>query len=161
MVRMVVSGIHLDPSTGSAVLVLASEDDRVLPILIGMAEATSIAKELNELSLPRPLPHDLMRELLDTLEATVDQVEVVDLRDETYYAVIVIRDQARRQTRVDSRPSDAIALALRVDAPVFVHEQVLSKSRSHPQEFQAGADKERWKAILEAMEPEDFGKYKI
>lgn len=161
MVRMEVSGVHLDASTGSAVLVLAGDDDRILPILIGLAEATSIAKELDEVELPRPLTHDLMIDALHSLSVSIARVEVIDLRDDTYFAELVLSDAHGEEIRIDSRPSDAVALALRADAPIFVDEKVLEQSRSAPQEIPAEADKERWKKILEEMDPEDFGKYKM
>jgi bifunctional DNase/RNase len=158
---MSVTGIHLDPSTGSAVLVLTGAEDRVLPILIGLAEATSIAKELEGVELPRPLTHDLLRDLIHALQAQIVRVEIIDLRDDTYYAEVVLKDVGGQETRLDSRPSDAVALAVRVDSPIFVHEQVMRKTRSSPQEILANADKEDWKTILEEMDPEDFGKYKM
>jgi bifunctional DNase/RNase len=85
----------------------------------------------------------------------------MDLRDNTYFAEIVLKDASGRTVRVDSRPSDAVALAVRVDAPIFVHEQVLQKARPAPKEMPAPTDKEGWKKLLEEMDPEDFGKYKM
>jgi bifunctional DNase/RNase len=161
MLRMCVTGIHLDPSTGSAVLMLTGDDDRVLPILIGLAEATSIAKELEDVDLPRPLTHDLLRDVIQTLGARVIRVEIIDLRDDTYFAEVVLGDASGKETRLDSRPSDAVAVAVRVDAPIFVHEQVMQKTQPQAQEILGDADKERWKKILEEMDPEDFGKYKM
>jgi len=161
MIRMTVAGVHLDASSGSAVLLLTNPEGRTLPILIGLAEATSIAKELEGMELPRPLTHDLLRDALAELGARVLSVEVTALRENTYYAIVVLADATGRETRLDSRPSDAIALAVRVDAPIFVHEQVLRKSQSSPQDILATAEKEEWKKILEEMEPEDFGKYKM
>lgn len=161
LIPMSVDGLHLDASSGCAVLVLKSAEGAILPILIGVAEATSIAKELEDLKLPRPLTHDLLRDVIGYLQARVLRVEVTDLRDSTYHSVIVLQDLAGREGRLDSRPSDAVALALRVDAPVFVHEQVLRKSQSSSQEILATAEKEEWKQLLEEMGPEDFGKYKM
>ena len=161
MIRMTVAGVHLDASSGSAVLVLTNPEGRVLPILVGLAEATSIAKELEGVELPRPLTHDLLRDVLQELGARVLRVEVTSLRENTYYAIVVLADTSGREAQLDSRPSDAIALALRVDAPIFVHEQVLRKTHSNPQEILAAAEKEEWKKILEEMDPEDFGKYKM
>ena len=161
MLRMTVAGIHLDPASGSAVLVLSTPEGRTLPILIGLAEATSIAKELEGVELPRPLTHDLLRDAIQELQACVIRVEVTELRENTYYAVIVLEDADGRKTRLDSRPSDAIALAVRVNTPIFVHEQVLKQTHSSPQEILAATEKEEWKKILEEMDPEDFGKYKM
>ncbi len=161
MTVMSVAGIHLDPSSGSAVLVLKGPEDQLLPTLIGLPEATSIAKELDAVELPRPLTHDLLRDVIGALSASVESVEIIDLREDTFFAEIILRNAAGESLRVDSRPSDAIALALRVNAPILVHEQVLLKTQSRPQEMLTEADKEEWKALLEEMEPEDFGKYKM
>ena len=161
LLRMAIAGIHLEPSSGSAVLVLSDDDGRTLPILIGLAEATSIAKELEGVALPRPLTHDLLRDVIQKLHARVLRVEVTDLRDNTYYAVVVIENADGHETRLDSRPSDAIGLSVRVNAPIFVHEQVLRKTHSEPQEILPVTEKEEWKKLLEEMEPEDFGKYKM
>ena len=161
MLRMTVAGIPLDPASGSAVLVLSTPEGRTLPILIGLAEATSIAKELEGVELPRPLTHDLLRDAIQELQARVIRVEVTELRENTYYAVIVLENADGRKTRLDSRPSDAIALAVRVNTPIFVHEQVLKETHSSPQEILAATEKEEWKKILEEMDPEDFGKYKM
>jgi hypothetical protein len=161
MIRMSVAGVHLDSSSGSAVLVLTNPEGRALPILIGLAEATSIAKELEGIELPRPLTHDLLRDSLEALGARIIRVEVTALRENTYYAIVVLTDASGRETQLDSRPSDAVALAVRVDAPIFVHEQVLRETQSSPQEFLASAEKEEWKKLLEEMDPEDFGKYKM
>ncbi len=158
---MSVAGVHLDSSSGSAVLVLTNPEGRALPILIGLAEATSIAKELEGIELPRPLTHDLLRDSLEALGARILRVEVTALRENTYYAIVVLADVGGRETQLDSRPSDAVALAVRVDAPIFVHEQVLRETQASPQEILASAEKEEWKKILEEMDPEDFGKYKM
>jgi bifunctional DNase/RNase len=103
----------------------------------------------------------LLRDAIQQLQARVIRVEVTELRDNTYYAVIVLEDAEGRKTRLDSRPSDAIALAVRVNTPIFVHEQVLKQTHSSPQEILAATEKEEWKKILEEMDPEDFGKYKM
>lgn len=161
MIRMHVGGISVDQTSGAAVLLLQDEEDRSLAICIGLAEATSIAKELEGVQLPRPLTHDLFRSVLDNLGAKLVQVEVIDLRDNTYFAELLLRDAAGREQRVDSRPSDAIALAVRTEAPIFVHRQVLEKAHPEIKESPEPADKEGWKKLLEEMDPKDFGKYKM
>ena len=158
---MSVTNLAVDTSSGAVLLVLGSEDDRTLVIAIGFAEGAAIAKEIQGTALPRPMTHDLMRGLLDTLGARLEQIEVTDLRDGTYYAELVIRRSDGEECRVDSRPSDAVALALRADAAIFVHEQVLRKANPEAQEFPPSTDKEKWKKLLEEMDPEDFGKYKM
>jgi bifunctional DNase/RNase len=158
---MHVVGISVDQSSGGAVLFLQDEADRTLPIWIGIAEATAIAKELEGVDLPRPMTHDLFRDVLRATGTEVERIEVIDLRDNTYFAEIVLRDPKGGSLRIDSRPSDAIALAVRMEAPIFVHEQVLRKSQPAAQEFPPPTDKEGWKKLLEEMDPEDFGKYKM
>lgn len=161
MRRMSISGISVDSGSGAAVLVLEDESGVTLPISIGVAEATSIAKELEQIELPRPLTHDLLRSVMDCLGAQLVRVEIMALRDNTYFAELVVRDTGGAKLRIDSRPSDAIGLAVRVDAPIFVHEQVLRKALPETQDLRQPTDKEEWKRLLEEMEPEDFGKYKM
>jgi bifunctional DNase/RNase len=161
MIEMHVVGISVDQNSGGAVLFLQDDTERTLPIWIGLAEATAIAKELEGVELARPLTHDLFRDTLKATGAEITQVEVTDLRDNTYFAEIVLRDSSGGVVRVDSRPSDAVALAVRVDAPIFVHEQVLRKAQPAPKEMPVPTDKEGWKKLLEEMDPEDFGKYKM
>ncbi|GAG23037.1 unnamed protein product, partial [marine sediment metagenome] len=146
---------------GGVLIVLKGEGGESLVIAIGLAEATAIAKELQELEFSRPLTHDLMRDIVDTLGARVDRVEILELRDGTYYAELVIVDSGGQTRRIDSRPSDAIALALRTGSPVFADEQILIQDDPEAQEFPPATDKESWKKILEGMTPEDFGKYKM
>ncbi len=156
-----VMGISVDQGSGGAVLFLQDDADRTLPIWIGITEATAIAKELEGVELPRPMTHDLFRDVLRAAGIEIERIEVVDLRDNTYFAEIVVKDPEGRELRIDSRPSDAIALAVRMDASIFVHEQVLRKSQPAAQEFPSPTDKEGWKKLLEEMDPEDFGKYKM
>ncbi len=161
MRRMTVAGLRVDQTSGSAVLLLEDTEKVALPICIGMAEATSIAKELQGIALPRPLTHDLFRDVMERLGATLLQIEVTALRENTYYAELVVRDAAARELRIDARPSDAIALAVRTGAPIFVHEQVLRKALPDAQDLRPPTDKEEWKKLLEEMDPEEFGKYKM
>ena len=161
LLEMHVIGITVDQGSGGAVLFLQDEAERTLPIWIGVAEATSIAKELEEVELPRPLTHDLFRDVLQATGVQLVRIEVVDLRDNTYFAELVLRDAQGQTLRIDSRPSDAIALAVRMEAPILVHEQVLRKAQTGPKEFPPPTDKEGWKKLLEEMDPEDFGKYRM
>jgi hypothetical protein len=161
MLEMRVMGISVDQASGGAVLFLQDDAERTLPIWIGMAEATSIAKELEGVELPRPLTHDLFRDVLRAVGVELLRVEIVDLRDNTYFAELVLRDAQGRTLRVDSRPSDAIALAVRAGASILVHERVLRKTEPERKELPSPTDKEAWKKLLEEMDPEDFGKYKM
>ena len=124
----------------------------------------AIATELENIQLPRPMTHDLVRNILDRLKVEIKKVEVVDLRDNTFFATLHLT-VSRKTIIVDSRPSDAIALALRTKAPIFVNEKVIEKSREISLEGlkieEEKTDADKWKEILETMNPEDFGKYKM
>jgi bifunctional DNase/RNase len=160
---MSISGISVDQQAGAAILLLEGEQGESLAIAIGVAEATSIAKELEGVEFPRPLTHDLMVTALEALGATLEAVEITDLREDTYFAELVLRDGSGRELRIDSRPSDGIALAVRVDAPIRVRRKVLQSADpdNDTQEIPAPTDKESWKRLLREMDPEDFGKYKM
>lgn len=157
---MTVAGLGVEPESGATVIVLEGPEGEQLAMVIGMAEASSIAKALEELELPRPLTHDLFHATLGALGARVQRIEVVDLRDGTYFAELVLVDASGQERRQDSRPSDAIALALRAGAPILVHAHVLGEAPSEPQDLPSPADKEGWKKLLEKLGPEDF-KYKM
>lgn len=163
--EMRVSGLTIDPFTNTPIVILKDlEEKNVLPIWIGLLEASAIATELENIQLPRPMTHDLVRNIFDKLKVEVKKVEVVDIRDNTFFATLHLI-VARKTIIIDSRPSDAIALALRTKAPIFVDEKVIEKSREISLE---GLKKEggktavdKWEEILETMTPEDFGKYKM
>ncbi len=169
-IEMVVGGLTIDPLTNSPVLILRDlKGERTLPIWIGVLEATSIATVLEKIDVGRPMTHDLLKTIVNDLGARILRVEICDLRDNTYYALLHL-DQNGRCLQIDSRPSDAIAIALRSGAPIFVLEEVLEKSKKEPDiegssKETAGivttSDKEKLKEILEELNPEDFGKYKM
>jgi len=128
--EMKVKGLALDPLSNMPMIILRDEEEkRSLPIWVGLFEANAIALELEKISTPRPMTHDLIKNILESLDARVQKIVVNDLRDNTFYAVIHLRLGSADIT-VDSRPSDAIALALRVGAPIFVEEDVVQKARS-------------------------------
>ena len=128
LVTVRVERVTLDTSTNRFVVVLKDDvHKRWLPIVVGSAEAQAIALQLENISPPRPLTHDLMKNLLDTIGVSVSRVIVNDLRENTYYAIISLKSNGI-QTEVDARPSDAIALALRMRAPIFVEEEVMRKA---------------------------------
>ena len=159
LVEAEVRGLGTDESSGATVLVLG-RGDALLPMVIGLAEAASISKALGQTELPRPVAHDLLCEVLEASDSTLQRVEVLDLREGTYYAVLVIELADESVERVDSRPSDAVALALRTGAPILVSEHLLWEEAMEAQGFPPPADKEGWKKVLEQMRPEDF-KYKM
>jgi hypothetical protein len=163
--EMKVSGLTIDPFTNTPIIILKDlEEKSVLPIWIGLLEASAIATELENIQLPRPMTHDLVRNILDKLKVEVKKVEVVDLKDNTFFANLHLM-VSQKTIVLDARPSDAIALALRTKAPIFVNEKVIEKSRKVSLgKFKMDAKKtesDRWKEILESMSPDDFGKYKM
>jgi uncharacterized protein len=162
--EMRVAGITVDPFTNTPIVILKDlEEKDVLPIWIGLLEASSIATALENVQTPRPMTHDLMKSMLDLLEVKVVKIEVNDLRDNTYFAVIHMEVDKKRMV-IDSRPSDAIALALRVGASIFVEENVIKKSAKvdlAKKEDKVVVDTTEWEEILENLSPDDFGKYKM
>ncbi|ADK86023.1 protein of unknown function DUF151 [Desulfarculus baarsii DSM 2075] len=161
MIRMTVQGLTLDPGTNSPILILKSADGaQTLPIWIGLMEATAIASELEQIHFSRPMTHDLLKNLIDGLGHSVVKVEVVDLRDNTFYALIHLLGPGG-EFSMDCRPSDAIALGLRAGAPIYVAEGVIAEAAPKTSAEMASTSDDKWKDILERMKPEDFGKYKM
>ncbi len=162
--EMKVSGLVMDPKTNTPILVLKDLlSDTSLPIWIGLLEATAIATELEKIQFPRPMTHDLIRNCFQLLEVKVERIEVCDLRDNTYYAHIYLRS-SNGVNRVDARPSDAIAIALRTDAPIFVSEEVLSKYQQSDESSKPVFDRRNqddWSEMLEKLDPKEFSKYKM
>jgi bifunctional DNase/RNase len=141
------------------------EGEQMLPIWIDLLEATAIVSEIEGLKYSRPMTHDLLKSIIDKTGSKVNGVEICDLRDNTYYALVHLthRDKA---LSIDSRPSDAIVLALRSQAPIFVSEELMIKSKQiEVTKESVAADKseqgKKWRDILEKLKPEDFGKYKM
>ena len=160
LIQMTVRGIALDPITNMPIIILKDVDERkALPIWVGIFEANAIALELEKGTTPRPMTHDLLKSVLDGLGVTVRQVIVNDLKDNTFFAVIELNSNGA-VINIDARPSDAIALALRVNAPIFVAENVVAQAKS----VEISEEKEetdKWKEWLENLKPEDFGKYRM
>jgi hypothetical protein len=157
MLEMVVHGITLDPVSQMPIVVLKAKDDEetVLPIWIGIFEADSILRELQKVEPSRPMTYELMKNVITQMGGVVDKVIINDLRDSTYYAEVHIL-QGNNLLIIDSRPSDAINIALRFSAPIFVEESVLEKSKvPKPEEDE---EKEKLKEWLENIKPEDFEK---
>ncbi|MFH1262342.1 MAG: bifunctional nuclease family protein [Pseudomonadota bacterium] len=165
-IPMTVASLAIDPNTKAPFVVLRDAEQKfVLPIWIGMFEASAIATEIDKISLPRPMTHDLMKELLSVLGGELKRIEITDLRENTYIAALIVRTAADREIVVDSRPSDAIALALRTRSPIWVHEPVLEKSqavRTTPAQTPTVANEQnKWEEVLENLPSEAFGKYKM
>jgi bifunctional DNase/RNase len=160
-VEMKVRGLALDPVSNMPIIILRDEEEkRSLPIWVGLFEANAIALELEKISTPRPMTHDLIKNILESVEAKVEKIVVNDLRDNTFFALIHLR-LGDEEITVDSRPSDAIALALRVGAPIFVDEDVVRRARSVEVAPKEADDQEKLKEWLQNLKPEDFGKYKM
>lgn len=160
LIPMEVKALMTDPVSHVPIVILRNEDSaRFLPIWIGLFEANAIAMKLQGVDAPRPMTHDLTANLLDALGAEVQHIVITDLADSTFYAEIVL-GQGGDQQLIDARPSDAIALALRLDAPILVADSVLEKAKSDEKTERLTED-ERIKKILEDLEPEDLGEYEM
>jgi bifunctional DNase/RNase len=160
-VEMKVRGLALDPVSNMPIIILRDEEEkRSLPIWVGIFEANAIALELEKISTPRPMTHDLIKNILESVEAKVEKIVVNDLRDNTFFALIHLR-LGEEEITVDSRPSDAIALALRVGSPIFVDEDVVRRAKNVEVAPKESDDQEKLKEWLENLKPEDFGKYKM
>jgi bifunctional DNase/RNase len=165
-ILMSVGGLTLDPVTKTPIVILKDRDNKLnLPIWIGLLEATAMATELEGIKMARPMTHDLLRNVLSELGAVVDCVEITDLKENTYFALIHLRVNGKQLT-IDARPSDAISLALRTKSPIYVAKKVLEAS-SVLQQMEEGKDqdlssisRDKWAEILEKMSPDDF-KYKM
>jgi hypothetical protein len=162
-VEMKVRGLALDPLSNMPIIILRDEEDqRSLPIWVGIFEANAIALELEKIATPRPMTHDLIKNILESLDAKVAKVVVNDLKENTFFATIHLQ-VGDSEVTVDSRPSDAIALALRVAAPIFVEEEVVRKAKSVEvvKETEVGGkveDQEKIREWLDSIKPADFGK---
>jgi len=159
-VEMVIRGLMMDPVTNMPIIVLKDVDsEAVLPIWVGIFEAKAISDELEKTATPRPMTHDLLQNMARGLNAQVQKVVVSELRDDTFYAVIWM-DQAGEPIALDARPSDAIALALRWDCPIYVNRMVLEQSKQSATGAQTvNADEmRRW---LENLNDDEMGRYKM
>jgi len=161
---MKVKGLTLDPLTNMPIVILKDlEGQRALPIWVGIFEANAIALEMEKVPTPRPMTHDLIKNILEGLKAQVNRIVVNDLRDNTFYAVISLTYNDT-EVFIDSRPSDAIALALRVNAPIYVSKKVLEEARSidlTTENIAEQDESEKLKEWLRNLKPEDFGKYEM
>ena len=159
-VEMKIRGLMMDPVTNMPIVVLKDlNGNTILPIWVGIYEANAIALEIEKVSTPRPMTHDLIKTLLLGLGTGIRKVVVSELKDDTFYAVIWL-DKDGELISVDSRPSDALALALRLDCPIYVDESVLKSSKRSS----AAADKvseEEQRRWLESLDDEDLGRYKM
>jgi bifunctional DNase/RNase len=160
LIEMTIKGLMVDPITNMPIVILKDKDgERVLPIWVGIFEANAIALQIENIATPRPMTHDLLRNVITDLDGHVDRVIVSDLKDDTFFAMIHLTVKGERVV-VDSRPSDALALALRSRAPILVEETVIDNAKTV--DFTSeGADSDRLQKWLESLDPEDLGKYKM
>jgi len=159
-IEMTIKGLMIDPITNMPIVILKDkEGHRILPIWVGIFEANAIALQIENISTPRPMTHDLLRNVLGDLEANVQKIVVCELKDNTFYAMIYL-DREGKLIAVDSRPSDAIALALRTKAPIYVEESVVESAKGMDLAKET-TDSEKLQKWLENLNPEDLGKYKM
>jgi hypothetical protein len=159
-IEMRVKGLVVDPLSKMPIVILEdTESDRVLPIWIGVFEANAIALTMENIPTPRPMTHDLLKNVLDRIDMTVEKIVVNDVQNNTFFALIHCRHQEQKVV-IDSRPSDAIALALRTKSPIFVKDDVVKLAHSLKMDENA-ENSEKILKWLETLRPEDFGKYKM
>ena len=158
MRQMKVDKLGIDLLTHDPVVILKDMDGkRFLPILIGPFEATAIALALEGAPVPRPLTHDLMRSILESLDASLEQVVVHDIRESTFFAKLILRTDGELQ-EIDARPSDAIALALRMKAPIYVSDKIVLEESVSEKKADDDADIEKFKKFIDELKPSDFNR---
>jgi hypothetical protein len=159
-IEMTIKGLMVDPITNMPIIILRDSDgQKVLPIWVGIFEANAIALQIENIATPRPMTHDLLKNIIADLKASVQKVVVCDLKENTFYALVYLATPGDT-VAIDARPSDAIALALRARAPIFVEETVIDNAKT----VDMSADKpdtERLQKWLESLDPEELGKYKM
>lgn len=159
MIEMKVMGIALDTRTGSPIVVLHDKDNRkALPIWIGSAEASAIIRKIEDLNVTRPMTHDLIVNIIEKTGYTLDRVEINDVEKETYYATLFLTDENGKSVEIDSRPSDAIAVAIRVDAPIFVTANVISNGSVSTDSAKDEEEAQEFKKFVQSIKPSDFEK---
>lgn len=160
-VEVRIRGLMMDPNTNMPIVVLKDVgSDTVMPIWVGIFEANAILIEIEKVSAPRPMTHDLTKNLIRHLNARLERVVINELRDDTFLASLWLR-QGEDAVLVDARPSDAIALALRADCPIYVSEQVMQTARLNPNGQPEGPAAEQLRGWLEGLNDEDLGRYKM
>jgi uncharacterized protein len=159
-IEMTIKGLMVDPITNMPIVILRDkEGQRVLPIWVGIFEANAIALQIENIPTPRPMTHDLLRNVIQDLKAEVQKVVVCDLQENTFYALIYLRLNGDT-VAIDARPSDAIALALRTRAPIFVEDAVIDHAKTVDFSSEKN-DADRLHKWLESLDPDDLGKYKM
>lgn len=161
MIEVRIRGLMMDPATNMPIVVLKDvASETVMPIWVGIFEANAIALEIEKVAAPRPMTHDLTRNLIRHLNATLERVVISELKDDTFFAVLWLR-QGDERVALDARPSDALALALRADCPIYVTEQVMQLARLNTSGPAEGPTAEQLRGWLEGLNDEDLGRYKM
>ena len=156
-----IRGLMMDPATNMPIVVLKDvSSDTVMPIWVGIFEANAIAIEIEKVAAPRPMTHDLARNLMRHMKGELEKIVITELRDDTFFAMLWIRQDGELMT-LDARPSDAIALALRADCPIFVSEQVMQSAKLNMNGPPEGPTAEELRGWLEGLNDEDLGRYKM
>jgi bifunctional DNase/RNase len=159
-IEMTIKGLMVDPITNTPIVILRDkEGQKVLPIWVGIFEANAIALQIENIATPRPMTHDLLRNVIHDLKASVEKIVVCDLQENTFYALIYLGLNGDT-VAIDARPSDAIALALRTRAPIFVEDTVIDHAKTVDFTTEK-ADADRLHKWLESLDPDDLGKYKM
>ena len=159
-IEMTIKGLMIDPITNMPIIILRDQEgQRVLPIWVGVFEANAIALQIENVQTPRPMTHDLLRNVIHDLEARVERIVVCELKENTFYATIYLHSRGSTVT-IDARPSDAIALALRSESPIFVEESVILSSRT-AETGNESMDVGRLQKWLENLSEDELGKYKM
>ncbi|HZL51029.1 MAG TPA: bifunctional nuclease family protein [Terracidiphilus sp.] len=156
-----IRGLMMDPATNMPIVVLKDvASETVIPIWVGIFEANAIAIEIEKVAAPRPMTHDLARNVIRHLNAQLERVVITEIKNDTFHAVLWLR-QADEQVMIDARPSDAIALALRADCPIFVAEHVMQSAKLNTSGPSEGPTAEQLRGWLEGLNDEDLGRYKM
>lgn len=159
MIEMRVMGIALDTRTGSPIVVLHDKENRkALPIWIGSAEASAIIRKIENLTVARPMTHDLIIDIIKKTGYNLDRVEINDVEKETYFASLVLINNEGKEIEIDSRPSDAIAVAIRIDAPIFVSAKVLANGSVSTDSAKDEEEEKEFKDFIQSVKPSDFEK---
>ena len=159
MIEMKVMGIALDTRTGSPIVVLHDKENRkALPIWIGSAEASAIIRKIENLTVSRPMTHDLIVNLIEKTGYELEKIEINDVEKESYYATLFLKDNDGNVLQIDSRPSDAIAIAIRIDAPIFVTANVISNGSVSTDSAKDEAEAQEFKNFVQSLKPSDFEK---
>ena len=159
MIEMKVMGIAIDTASGSPIIVLNDKDNRkALPIWIGSAEASAIIRKIENIKVLRPMTHDLIIDIIEKTGYKVDRVEINDVEKDTYFSTIYLSDANGNEVTIDSRPSDAIAVAIRVDAPIFVSAKVLADGSVSCDNEKDEAESQEFRNFIQSIKPSDFEK---